>query len=767
MKRVFNIYYDAICAKYFPTAWSYADEFHMLLSIVQEWRQVVTTRVTHRRKENVDLRSILFREASLKANMFICWKDVARWRRKVRYFYIHRLRRIVKKQQLYQLFRQLNRKATEVEQKSLGHYERYSVGCYFKMWKKHSYYNCVTRPLEAVRRIQLFQRFQIWRTLGRELTLRNICDMKTKSRLLQKYFVEVWCQKYHRTVCYKIGFRLLRGIFYRIKARWVLITWPGREAYIKAEALRYEKLKRLRGKNSLKQLVTDPSMIHASFSLNGSSRHTGGVSDRMRERSMNLVDSPRLAVAVTEPAFTENVSVALPDPAKSTHGLTDKGISRPLVKRVRPQALPKSSTKFQQPICFKGETEIEYEIPVDEPRMPPARMRVPSNGKKINEAIADDKRHKVSWRDDNNMSLVHIQNDSGMQQPNKNAFLSAADLADDLEEDEWDDLAAHTPDPPALQPPPPPLNSLVQKHKKNNSNVMFFVETDEENDPPLRNAQQKGEPTWSKDERPSLRSRRPANKSPSLSIDTAVDSDPGLEVPESESRTASKLCDTIEAMVEFDMGSDEYDSDDGVVDAKAIRKQRLLEFVQNKRKMASSRTPVLSARSPTLLHPNSPRYRPKQTSNDYKAANFMNPFESFLKSKNGDGTRCMRDRAAELGYLGEDIDGYMDHSAYKKLLEYLKLVMNQWLQAAVYERRLRLNARDLSVRHDRIVQMDFLLRWMSVTSRTSHRSLIWTTLRKRRHSMVKSIEAAKGYAPPKGYHLLHAKLSIENDNNIA
>ena len=202
MKRVFHIYYDAICAKYFPTPWSYADEFHVLHTILVEWRSVVTSKVTHRRKENVDLRSILFREASLKANMFICWKDVSVWRRKVKYYYTYRLGLLVKKQQFYQLLRQLGRKATQVEGKATHHYEEHSISCYFHMWKKRTIYNCVTLPLERVQRLQLSHRFQIWRTLGRQLTMTSIYNERNRDRLLNKYFTELWHGRYHRNVCY-------------------------------------------------------------------------------------------------------------------------------------------------------------------------------------------------------------------------------------------------------------------------------------------------------------------------------------------------------------------------------------------------------------------------------------------------------------------------------------------------------------------------------------------------------------------------------------
>ena len=662
-------------------------------------------------------------------------------------------------------------------------------------------------------------------------------------------------------------------IFYRIKARWALVTWPGREAYIKSEALRYEKLKRLRGKNSLKQLVTDPSMIHASYSAGGT--NTGIVSDRIKGRSMNLIDTPRriksqahidvdmdIYTVETMKTGIESNSVCLRQAsaiisrtgAKPRHSTlsrehvdpSDTVARHPSRERERHVEPPRGKSKPQKvsqtqpqshiPVESRDHEEIRelyvpMEIPREKPRtvsrtplqpihkaVPkrverPVSVPVPISVSSINtdddrrsvsnpnrksntppvsvgvdfdvdsepdsdpELMGEDRGYNVSWRDDKNMRLVDVQSPPTNNTNNTAQFLSASDVAYDMEEDEWDEMEmkieveAFESSVPAPKPPPQPFSPARKiKKMKQKSSVFFPGESGiseasgVENDPPSGNIACHAIDSLTKSHKPAMKPRLPVNKQPLLTVDTDIDSN-GSNSSDSEPEESgpntgevSRLCDSFEAMVGFDMESDEYDSDDGVVDKKAVRKQRLVEFLQNKKQNALARAPVLSGKSPTLLHPNAPRYRAKQTSNDYRAASMMNPFDSFLKSKNGDGSRTMRDRAAALGYLGDDIDGYLNSEAYRHLLSFLKQVMHEWLKAAIYERRLRLSARGLSVQHDRTVQMDYLLRWMSVTSRTSHRSLIWTTFRKRRHSMLKSINASSAYVPPKNYHHQHNRV---------
>ena len=219
-----------------------------------------------------------------------------------------------------------------------------------------------------------------------------------------------------------------------------------------------------------------------------------------------------------------------------------------------------------------------------------------------------------------------------------------------------------------------------------------------------------------------------------------------------------------------DDDDDEEEDDSGHSDDAAgitrrtFRKQRRLQLLEELRRNAIHRSPVLSKMSPSFLFPKSKRYRPKQTSVDYKAHSDSDRHASFLKAKSLGIYRSIAERAMELGYFDSELGGYLNSKEYQMLIAYLKSLVSEWRRVSVYLRRLRHNSRQLIIKTDKALVEKALVIWMSITSKTTHRSLIWFTIRKKRAEIVRSIEKSRAFVPPKDYHITHSKVAdIEVD----
>ena len=128
-----------------------------------------------------------------------------------------------------------------------------------------------------------------------------------------------------------------------------------------------------------------------------------------------------------------------------------------------------------------------------------------------------------------------------------------------------------------------------------------------------------------------------------------------------------------------------------------------------------------------------PRFRPHQTSNDYKPfdGNGANgrSFNSFLKNYKQE--KSIFQRAVELGYFSSG-NLLEDAKAQQRLIEYLTLIVSEWRKRSVYLRNIRLRVRKCTSKMETNCMERMLERWARVCSRTAHRSFTWNTLRQRR-----------------------------------
>jgi len=704
LRRVFDLYREAIIAQYFPRPWTLKEEFAVLTDIIRAWRGLVRSVVVHRRRVTTDHRCLVFREASLKARTFVPWRELTVWRNKVRHYFGHRLLLIYKRRWFERLREQGEAKVAEVTEKAVTFHTSRTLSHMFSRWKFVTEYACVKYPALIINKLKLRNRFHSWRTMQRELLVKTFHRRYWRQTLGYKYLIKIWLRVYNTRCNVTTGYTLMHDAFYRIKMRLAVENWPGRDAYRRSEALRYEKLKRIRGKGSIRHGPPIHSLNpHAEIEAEVASK--GPVRASIAANANRIVASPPKVYHAQKQAPIEvrgrSQSPPIRVPVTAARSLS----APPAVVRDHPHSGNSASCVSESYIDSRQESQTSVEATVFEEeeagswcltdrirqeqavRPPPPESRVSSPAVvKPSLAVPAVVRPVAA------PEHVHISAPPPVP-------LTPPSVPQPKAKGKG---KVRIQQPPTLKPTAPATNTQISdpvpiefEHAMETEGVIVM--------PPKKDLQ-----THLQENELGMQEGDGEHDNEHVhELDAPAARLAGID-PKSKASTMGLLS---ESKPKLDPGLDS-DSSGSEEDTKfKMIKSVFGEMVRKK---------IVDERKSRRHH------KPSQTSRDFVAVDLKNGrFDSFLKKAGF--VRSVGQRAEELGYFNGTFGDVHRTAQYHRLLQFLKDLLREWCNAAINQRNVRMRGRTLRVRLDKRYVKRAFVHWVSRASRTAHRMLTWIT----------------------------------------